>query len=383
MDSASPFPWWRKDASIIAALIAVAAISFVLVFIYARTYQRREDSLSRSWYHRGNQALLSGNPKTAINDFRNALRYSPDNANFRLRLAQALAADDQSRQAIAYLLNLWESQPGNGLYNLELARVYSRVGDGRLASQHFNSAIYGAWDGNPAQNRRQSRLEFIHFLLANGSQTQAQAEAINLAAGVPPSDVAARFLAADVLLQTGENERAFDEYRSLMSVDAARASLGAGHSAFAVGHFRTASRYFQQAKDRGTTDPDVDSQLQMARLVLSSDPLQRRLSDRERARRVADAYETAGDRLQTCAGALNQQLQSTSPATEFQKLYADWTSLGPETGIRYLTRDIDARDEIMEIVGRIEEATAKTCGTPAGKDWALLMLSRYGEGVQR
>ena len=45
---------------------------------------------------------------------RTAMLYQPDGRDYRLRLAQALAANGDSDQAIAYFSNLWESQPSCG-----------------------------------------------------------------------------------------------------------------------------------------------------------------------------------------------------------------------------------------------------------------------------
>jgi tetratricopeptide (TPR) repeat protein len=383
MNDTDTFPWWRKDASILAALLAMAAISFLITFIFTRSYQRREQALAERWFQRGEASLRRGKPQEAIIDLRTAMLYEPDGPQFRLRLAQALAANNDTPQAIAYFLNLWEGQPGKGLYNLELARLYARSGDTRRATQFYNSAIYGAWDEDPAEQRRRARLEYITFLLANNSRTQAQAEAITLAAAVQPTDIPARFLAADILIKTGEFERAFNSYTSLLRNDQTRASVGAAQAAFQLGRFRSAATYLQQAVAKDNRNPSLARQLQQAKLVLEMDPVQHRLTAAERARRVLSAYETAGNRLQQCAAIKNQALLATPPTTDMQRLYDEWAALGPEPSSRSLAADPEQRDQIMNLAGRIEEVTNRVCGTPSGEDWAVLMLSRFGEGVER
>ena len=384
MDYTQRFPWWRRDASLIAVLVAMAAVAFTGTYFFTKSYQRRQDSLAREWFRRGETSLTNGHPKEAVEELRTALRYS-DTPKYRLKLAQALATDgnDQTDQAIAYFLNLWEEQPGNGLYNLELARLYARKNTTRLATQYYNGAIYGAWDENPAEQRREARMEYIQFLLNNNSPTQAQAEAITLAAGVPPHDIPGRFQAADVLMKTGEYERALEEYASLTRNDPARAALGAGNAAFQLGRFRSAAKYLNTAVDRGTQDSRAATRLEQAKSVVEADPAQRGASAAERARRVSEAYIVAGRRLQQCAEAQKQQLEITNPTTDLQKLYAEWASAGLKASPAKLARDPDARDDIMELVYRIEETTSRMCGQPSGTDWALLMLSRYGDGVLR
>lgn len=383
MNDTDIFPWWRKDASIVIALAALAAISFLITFVFTRSYHRREQALAQRWFQRGELNLRQGKPQEAIVDLRTAMLYEPDGPQFRLRLAQALAASNQTPQAIAYFLNLWEGQPGNGLYNLELARLYARSGDTRRANQFYNSAIYGAWDENPAEARRRSRLEYITFLLANNSRTQAQAEAITLAAAVQPTDVPARFLAADILMKTGEYERAFDGYTSLLRNDPVRASTGAAEAALQLGRFRSAATYLQQAIGKDNRNLALTQQLQQAKQVLEMDPVQHRLTAAERARRVISAYDISGVRLQQCAAIKNQALLATPPTTDMQRLYDEWEALGPEPDPKRLAADPESRDGIMNLVGRIEETTNQQCGTPTGADWALLMLGRFGEGVER
>src|SRR4051794_32397104 len=122
MDGTISSPWWRKDASVFAALLAFGAVAFTTTYFITKSYGRRQDSLARHWLQQGENDLRS-NPAKAVADYRTALLYSHDDPAYRLRLAQALAADGHTSQAIAYFLNLLDEQPGNGLYNLELARL--------------------------------------------------------------------------------------------------------------------------------------------------------------------------------------------------------------------------------------------------------------------
>ena len=381
-DGTTYYPWWRKDASVFAALLAFAAIAFTATYFITKSYGRKQDSLARHWLAQGNLNLQNNRAKLAVADFRTALQYSHDNPAYRLRLAQALAADGETSQAIAYFLNLLEEQPGNGLYNLELARLYSRQENTRKAAQYYNAAIYGAWDTDPAAARRNSRTEYIHFLLAHNAQTQAQAEAMILAAGVSPNDIPARLNSARILLDTGEYNRAIDEYAALMKNDPVAAALGAGQAAFQSGRFLTAAKYLSIAIARGANDPSAPNLLQRAKSVLDIDPNRSRLSSTERARRVMNAFDTAGDRLRTCAVIKNQPLDTTPPSTDMQKLYDEMKALDENVSMKKLRQDPDLRDSVMDLISRIEDRTAQLCGTPTGDDWALLMLSRYGQGVQ-
>lgn len=383
MDELASYPWWRRDATLVAALIAMAAVAFTATYFLTKAYGRKQDALARRWLHQADGHLQSGDTSRAVSDYRTALLYSHDNPSYRLRLARALSANGETSQAIAYFLNLLDEQPGNGLYNLELARLYSRQGDTRKAAQYYNAAIYGAWDNDPAAARRGARTEYIQFLLNHNAKTQAQAEAIILAAGVNPSDIPSRLLAARLLLDTGEYDRALDEYSALIKNDVAAASLGAGKAAFAAGRFQSAVKYLSVTANQTSAPPNTASLLQKAKSVVDADPNRRRLSSPERARRVAEAYGIAGNRIQSCAATNKLQLETLNPTTDMQKLYVEWSTMDSDINKRKLADDPDLRDSVMDLVGRIEELTAQRCGQPSGPDWALLMLARFGEGVER
>ncbi len=378
----TPSPWWRNDAVIFAALLVTAAVAFAATYAIAKSYARREDALARRWYQRGDHDLSSGKAKDAVVDFRTALLYSRDNPQYRLRLAEALAADNDTPQAIAYFLNLWEEQPGSGPINLQLARLYARDRQPRKAVQYYNNSIFGVWAGDAVVARRQARVEYIKFLMLENQPALAQAEALALQASTPPLDTDGHLVAANLLLTTGDTQHALDAYTTLLKSDPARASLGAGKAAFQMGWFRTATVHLRTAIQNGVDDPSAKKMLNQAETVINLDPQQRHLSATDAAKRVSTAYVQAGSRLQQCAAEKQQQLEVTPPTTGLQMLYAEWNK--DSSQLRRLARDEDLRDSFMDLVFRIENATATECGPPTtDADWALNMISKYGEGVQR
>lgn len=375
-------PWWHNDAVTFAALVAIAVVAFATTYGITRSYQRRQDALSRRWFLRGQEDLASGNAKSAVGDFRTALLFAPDNPNYRLRLAQALAADNQVPQAIAYFLLLWEQQPGSGPINLELAQLYARDRQPRQASHYFNNAIYGIWPDDPVSRRREARIEYIRFLLDQQQTTQAQAEAISLAGAIPPGDTQGELQAANLLLQTGDADHAFTAFDAVLKYAPAQAALGAAKAAFQLGYFRTAAERLRTAIEHDVSDPGAKRMLNRAEAVLHLDPSQRHLTNADRAKRVTTVYVQAGSRLQECAAQKQIQLPAVPPTSDLQLLYSDWTRNSPQ--LTKLARDPDIRDFMMDLAFRIEAATAAECGPPTSdNDWAIQMLSRYGEGVER
>jgi hypothetical protein len=59
-----------------------------------------------------------------------------------------------SEKAYAYLINLWEREPENGLVNLELARIAAQKGDTEQALRYYHNAIYAVWPGDQEVQRR-------------------------------------------------------------------------------------------------------------------------------------------------------------------------------------------------------------------------------------
>ena len=60
---------------------------------------------------------------------------------------------------------LLESQQGNGLINLQLARLAARQGNESQAIEDYQRAIYGNWEGDGYVRRRTVRFELINYLI--------------------------------------------------------------------------------------------------------------------------------------------------------------------------------------------------------------------------
>lgn len=170
---------------VLMGVAVIAAALWTATHFFTRAYVARQDHLARDWFQHGQADVEAGRLASAIADYRTALAYSHDNFAYRLRLAQALVAAHQWRQAEAYLLALWDEQPGNGTLNLELARLAAARGDFPSALRYYHGAIYGFWDRDPAGQRRQTHLELVQFLLQHKATQQAESELIALSADLP------------------------------------------------------------------------------------------------------------------------------------------------------------------------------------------------------
>ena len=131
-------------------------------------------------FTRGTADLKDGHFDRAVGDFRAALLYSRDNYDYQLNFAQALIGLKRTDEAYAYLINLWEREPENGLVNLELARIAAQKGQTEQALRYYHNVIYATWPSDQEVERRDTRLELIEYLLRNKAKAQAQSELIAL-----------------------------------------------------------------------------------------------------------------------------------------------------------------------------------------------------------
>ena len=379
-------PWWRRDLIVFLALLGMAVLMFMIAYTVTSAYRRSEDAIARASFQRGKDALSAGKPERAVGEFRTAVFYARDNSLYRLRLAQALARSDvpnQSNQAIAYLLNLWEQEPGNGIYNLELARLAARQHRSNDAIRYFHSAIFGVWDDDPMGWRRAARVELIRYLMTERQIPQAQSEVLALAADTSENDSAALLQVADLMRDTSEYPRALSLYSQVLGKEPKNtaAKLGAGKAAFALGQYTAAKRYLDAVLQDDPNQPAARQLDDQATMVLASNPFARGVSATERAKRVVSAYQQAGVRLQSCANAKGITLISLPEQGNLPVLYSQWLAARASADIRQLAHDSDQRESLMELVGRIESASAQVCGPPSGIDWALtaVMLQREAE----
>jgi tetratricopeptide (TPR) repeat protein len=369
-----------REPVILALLSALAVVSFLAVGGLSRTYHTQQDALANRWSSRGTADLKGGRFDRALGDFRAALRYSRDNYDYQLNLAQALIGLKKTDEAYAYLINLWEREPENGLVNLELARITTQKGQTDRALRYYHNAIYAIWPGDQEVERQDVRLELIEYLLGIAAKSQAQSELIALAASLG-DDPSLHQRVGDLFLQAQDYEHALAEYRLALKPDDhdPAALTGAGRAAFHLGRYSLAQRYLQVAVAADPEDRQSADLLKTTELVLQMDPFQRQISAEQRNRIVIGAFAAAGERLKSCSATVDANATNSSETLE-QNLAESWTKMKPKINERDLRRDPDLAEGAMDLVFEIERQTKAACGSPTGTDLALLLISKLHEG---
>jgi tetratricopeptide (TPR) repeat protein len=367
----------RQQPVMLAMLALLAVIFFLAVTGLSRVYRAQRSFLGDRWFTRGAADLRAGRFRSAVTEFRAALLYSRDDYTYQLDLAEALIGLKRTGEASAYLVNLWERKPEDGLVNLELARLAVQKRQTEQALRYYHNAIYAAWPIDQEVKRREARLELIEFLLPTGAKAQAQAELIAMAENVG-DDPAQQERVGDLFLRAQDYEHALAAYRlSLKEERGSRAALaGAGWAAFQLGRYPLAERYLQAAVAGNSSDTESAERLKTTEMVLRMDPFRRQISVAQRDQIVVSAFATAGQRLRWCGAARGPAVPTASQSS----LAGSWAKMKPQISEEDLKRDPDRVEAAMALVFEIERQTSATCGTPAGADLALLLIAKLHEG---
>jgi len=365
-----------REPVVLAVLSLLVVILFLAVSGLSHVFYRQQEALGKRWYHRGVRELNAGHYQPAVTNFRAALRYSRDDFSYQLNLAEALVGQHRFTEASAYLVNLWDRQPQNGLVNLELARISAQDGKTRQALRYYHNAIYALWPEGQQEKRQQARLELVHYLLRIGDRVSAQAELIALAANVADNP-AMHLQLGDLFYAAWDYEHALNEYALSLKTrprDAAALS-GAGRAAYQLNQFSNAEKYLQAAVQVRPSDTSLTSLLTETRLIMQMDPFQRRISFARRIGMVQEAFSVAGKRLKVCGEEKATAGAAGVPGAEAE-LQKRWNRMRRKISASALRRSPELTESAMELVFEIERTLEYSCSYPTPKDRALLRIAK-------
>jgi tetratricopeptide (TPR) repeat protein len=369
----------REVVLVICALLLV--VLFSVTGILTRAFHKKEDALAAQWFAKGNASLANGAAREALDDYRRALIFDPENEPYQLHLAQALAQLGRQDEARAYLLNLLADRPGDGEVNFELARLAAHTGDIDDAVRFYHAAVYGAWETDPVAAQLRARLELSQFLVRHRENTLAEAELISLAANIPDHDAELHTQAGDLFQSIGDLHRALNEYRFALKAapDNLTARVGAGLVSFKLGSYIKAAEDLELVHKADPENKPVATTLETARLMIASDPFSAQLSAREKANRVSAALAHAIQRADQCTIASARNPNASSLAELAGQAKMQQRSIWNE---RSLLLHPDQNDAAMEMAFKIENAAAEICGEPEGVDAALRLVEKKYRATQ-
>ncbi len=364
-------------------LLTIAALIFFFIVtgFFAKFYHARQSRLAKDWFNRGSAALSQDQADDAIADLRNALFYSRDNTTYTLRLAEALIAAHRSEEARAYLLTLWDHQPGSGIINLTLARMDAQEKNVEGATRYYHNAIYGVWESNPDQQRWEARLELCRLLISSGDNSMAQVELIALALHLPKNS-SLHFPVGSMFLQIKDYQRALEEFRLALEAGPHQgdALADAGEAAFQLGDFQTAENYFSQAT-RQHVFVDAD-EMDTARLEATLNPYDHRFPLRDRLRRALAAYDRMLDRLTQCEASYAGSSPQQPVPSDLGQILATTTKVRPKMSMKNLLQHPEQLGSVMDLVFQMQSVSVNYCGTtPLEKAIAMIHRAQNHPGA--
>jgi predicted Zn-dependent protease len=189
-----------RDSLVFLSLTVISVVLFALTWWLFQSFSEHRVELAQRWYQRGQADLMANRPAQAVTSLRAALSYAPEQHEYQLLLAEALAQAGDDDEAQAYFSTLWDEEPGSGVLNLQLARLAVKKKQKDDAARYYRASIYGTWEGDGTERRREVRLELIRYLIGIGNLRSARNELL-IAAGNASDDPAARLEIAQLLAQ--------------------------------------------------------------------------------------------------------------------------------------------------------------------------------------
>jgi tetratricopeptide (TPR) repeat protein len=371
-----------QDAFSLLTLFLITAVIFTLTWLLHRSFEDHREELGRRWKARGEQALRVGRPRDAVDALRTALAYVPGRGT-EIDLATALAEAGRTTEATAYFNTLWDSAPGDGMINLQLARLAARQGDEATAVLHYQTALDGTWQGNGYDRRREVRLELAGYLISRHMYDEARLQ-LSIAAGNAPDDPGIRLQIAGLMEQANDPQSALNLYRAVAARHPApeAALLGAGRTAFALGMYRVAADELSRALASPSAALLSESERDASRamfeasdrivLLFPADNLPPRL----RAQRILTLRNTAHARLAACTAKPNA-------AASLGDLAARWAQIPARISVDALEEQPGLEESLFQLACDTETVTATACGAPTGDDALILRIARNPGAVEQ
>ncbi len=373
-----------RDSLALLSLFAIAILLFFVTLFLFHSFSVHRQELAKRWLLRGENAMRANKPLVAIDALRSALAYAPDDENLEIELAEALAAAGRTEEAIAYFNTLLESRPGNGMINLQLARLAAKQGEEATVIDHYQAALDGTWEGDGYVRRREVRLELAQYLIGRKRFDAARTQLL-IASGNAPDDVHIEIQVAGLLEEAQDYANALRIYKKALQHRPAQLTAleGASRTAYALNRFVQAKTYLE----RTLNHPDFEKQptavqAKFRDLLSDTDHILllypgSQLSVRARAERTLANRKTAQERLAACL----KNKQAVPP--ELQELAADWQHLPASLRLLQVEQNPDLEQRIMQLVYKTEQGTSQLCGAATGDDALLLKIAQASEAIEQ
>lgn len=348
-----------RSEEIVLVFVTLAVLFGVTAWL-ANLYHAQRRSRAEGYSRRAEGFVRDGHLPQAVEEYRAAISYAPNDTRYQLALCLALMDLGRLDEAQSHLLEMHDADPTNAWIDLLLARIAAREGRTDEAVTRYHQAIYGLWPSGAGSNRIQAGFELVDLLEGNGSTGPALAELLALSEETP-DDPTVQTRVAFLLLQHGSAPRALELFLKVLDRDPrnSAAALGAGESAFAEGNYASAENWFRKAVQSDRGNAEAARWLQETAEIRTLDPTLVTLSAAKRFERVRALVSRTLDSLEACA--------ASGSSAEIQNLIF--------TAQKFLRTDQIHHEgdtpKAVELAEQLWQARKQACGKPPVSQEAL------------
>ena len=360
----------RRETSILILLGMVTIPLFFFTRTMASRNRQKNAAFGRAWYERALESMKQDDLDGAIENLRKASAADRDNTNYSLVLAENLHSAGQSEEARQILLRLRNSKPDDGRINLDLARISAPDEDPDETRRYYHQALYGLWPKADLEAQQtKTRLELVNFLVARQDVTNAVSELLILASN-EYSDAETRVKLGFLFLRVDEPSRALRQFAEALKLSPmnAMALAGAGEAEFKLGNDAAAVARLEYAASQNALSTEAQHTLNLASLILATDPLTNGITPKERTRRVGQVLLRARERLDLCRN--KSALLNTDMALS---LGAEAIRMEQQISREKTVTDLDLLRHGLSIAFKMEISGTPECGPRSDADEAIVL----------
>jgi Flp pilus assembly protein TadD len=276
---------------------------FALTGFCTSVYKHQRTNLGRRHYADGQRLEAAGDIQAAVEEYRRALIFAPDDTEYRISFASALIGAGRFEEAESHIDQLLQDDPTNGVINRMRAHLAERQNRTAAAIDYYQRAVYEYWPQNRLPERAQARWELISLLEKAGRREEAVGELMTLYANTsitPDTKLAVGF----ALLRDSASSEAAQVFResARTAPKDPRPHLGLGEAYLANGEFVSARHEFERALKLDAQDKEAAKFLALTNAMIDIDPDLPALTSAERRRRSTNLLKRVVYLLRQCSG---------------------------------------------------------------------------------
>ncbi len=290
--------------------------AFIATGFASSAYHRERAALGVSNYDQGRALETHGDLEQALEEYRKALLYSPDNPQYRLSLATALLEANRLDEAQAHLEQLLQEDPTSGQINLLLGRLAVQQHKLPKAVEYYQRGVYEYWPESELPQRRQARWELASLLSQTGDRGGFIAELMQLYTNLPINDINQKLKVGFLLLTNGATSEASHIFQDLVKEAPKNSDVhrGLGQVYFSSGDYLAGRHEFQRAIKLKPSDAQSTQELALTNEVIDMDAALPYITAAEQMRRNKNLLARVIKNLDSCnpsTDALKQRLDDS------------------------------------------------------------------------